>query len=116
MYDTIAPEITFSSSLKSSYSINAAISIPKYTVTDNLDEYILDVFLILPNDEERLLLIDENGEVTSYLSKEDPIYNDSFKVNDHTFRAEQYGRYIMRFVAYDSDYNKTVVEFTFVVK
>ena len=116
VYDTIAPVITINGSLKSSYSLNASISIPKYTVTDNLGDYVLDVFLILPNDEERLLLIDENGEVTSYLDKHDPTYNDSFKVNSTTFRAEQRGRYIMRFVAYDGDFNKAVVEFEFVVK
>ena len=116
VYDTIPPEITINGSLKSSYSLNAKISIPDYTVTDNLNNYTLDVFLILPNDEERLLIVDENGEVTSYLEKDDPIYNASFKVNATTFRAEQYGQYILRFVAYDSDFNKTVVELTFVVK
>ena len=116
VYDTIAPVITITGSLKSTYSLNASVSIPKYTVTDNLDDYVLDVFLILPNDEERLLLVDENGEVTSYLDKQDPTYNNSFKVNSTTFRAEQRGRYIMRFVAYDGDFNKTVVELEFVVK
>ena len=116
VYDTIAPVITITGSLRESYSLNSKISIPKYTVTDNLDDYVLDVFLILPNDEERLLIIDENGVVTSYLNKENPTYNDSFKVNDTTFRAEQYGQYIMRFVAYDNDFNKTVVELTFTVK
>ena len=43
------------------------------------------------------------------------IYNDSFKVNETTFVAEQYGSYTMRFVAYDSDYNKTVQELHFEV-
>ena len=116
VYDTIAPVINITGSVKDSYSLNASISIPKYTVTDNLNDYVLDVFLILPNDEERLLIVDENGDVTSYLSKDDPTYNDSFKVNSNTFRAEQRGRYILRFVAYDGDFNKTVVEFVFVVK
>lgn len=116
VYDIVAPEITFSNTPKSTYSLNASVSIPKYTVTDNQDDYTVNVFLILPNDEERLLLVDENGDVTSFLEKDNPIYNDSFKVNSTTFRAEQYGQYILRFVVFDSDFNKTVVEFTFVVK
>ena len=116
VYDTTPPEIIINGSLKDSYNLNASISIPKYTVTDNLNDYVLDIFLILPNDEERLLIIDENGEVTSYLDKHDPTYNDSFKVNSTTFKAEQRGRYVLRYVAYDSDFNKSVVEFTFVVK
>lgn len=116
VYDTIPPEITVTGSLKSSYSLNAKISIPDYIVTDNLNSYTLDVFLILPNDEERLLIIDENGEITSFLDKDDPTYNASFKVNATTFKAEQRGQYIMRFVAFDNDFNKTVVELVFVVK
>ena len=116
VYNVVAPEITFSSTPRSTYSLNAAISIPKYTVTSSQSDYTVNVFLILPNDEERLLLVDENGDVTSMLEKDNPVYNDSFKVNSTTFRAEMYGEYTLRFVVFDRDYNKTVVEFTFVVK
>ena len=116
VYDYIPPELTVNNNLKASYSINSAISIPSYTVSDNLNTYTLDVFLILPNHEQRLLITDENGEVTSYLDADNAVYNSSFKVNSNTFRAEQYGRYILRYVAYDSDYNKTVKELTFEVK
>ena len=116
VYDFIAPEITITGSLKATYGINASVTIPSYKVTDNLNDYTLDILLIMPNDEVRLLLIDRNGQVTSYLEKDNMYYNSSFKVNSKTFRAEQYGHYIMRFVAYDSDYNKTVKELSFDVK
>ena len=79
VYDYIAPEINITGSLSATYSIGSPVSIPTYTVTDNRNDYTLDVFLIMPNDEERLLLIDKNGKITSYLSKDNNIYDDSFK-------------------------------------
>lgn len=115
VYDFIPPELTITGSLKSTYSINAAIKIPSYTVTDNLNDYQLDIFLIMPDNQERILLTDRNGEVTSYLDSNNSIYNSSFKVNSTTFRAEQYGNYILRYVAYDSDFNKVVQELYFKV-
>ena len=116
VYDNVAPTLTVNSKLKESYKINAKIKIPDYTVSDNSGSYNVHVFVILPNDEERILLKDVNGQVTSYLSKDNEIYNASFKVDDRTFKAEQYGTYRLRFVAFDDAYNKTVQEFTFVVK
>ena len=59
---------------------------------------------------------DNNGLVTSYLEKDNMYYNASFKVDSRTFRAEQYGKYTMRFVAYDSDFCRTVKEYTFEVR
>ena len=85
-------------------------------MSDNLNDYKLDIFLIMPNNEERLLMSDTNGTVTSYLDSSSMVYNESFKVNSTTFKAEQYGNYTMRFVAYDSDYNKVVKELHFIVK
>ena len=116
VYDFVPPELIVNYNLKATYSINSKITIPSYTVKDNLNDYTLDVFLILPNEEIRLLLMDKNGTVTSYLDKENSIYNASFKVKANAFRAEQYGRYILRYVAYDFDFNKTVQEFYFEVK
>ena len=116
VYDNVAPTLTVKNKLKESYKINAKIKIPEYTVSDNSNSYTVNVFVILPNDEERILLKDVNGTVTSYLSKDSEIYNASFKVDDRTFKAEQYGTYRLRFVAYDDAYNKTVQEITFVVK
>lgn len=116
VYDFVAPEITITGKLKDIYNLNAEISIPSYTVKDNLNDYTLDVFLILPNDEQRLLITDKNGKVTSYLDSNSMVYNQSFRVNANTFRAEQRGRYTLRFVAYDSDFNKSVEELHFTVK
>ena len=116
VYDNVVPTLTVKNKLKKTYKIDAKITIPQYTVSDNSNSYTVNVFVILPNDEERILLKDVNGTVTSYLSKESEIYNASFKVDDRTFRAEQYGTYKLRFVAYDDAFNKTVQEITFVVK
>ena len=116
VYDFNAPVITLNSGLKETYKLNEEVSIPSYTVTDNLNDYKLDVFLIMPSGEQRLLMTDKNGTVKSYLDAESMIYNSSFKVNSTTFKAEQYGKYTMRFVAYDSDYNKSVQELNFEVK
>lgn len=116
VYDTIAPSLNVNNNLKDSYKINSEITIPSYSVSDNLGQYTLDVLLLLPNDEERLLLRDVNGNVTSYLTSDSPLYNQSFKVNSNTFRAEQYGTYRLRFVAYDDAFNKTVREIAFTVK
>ena len=116
VYDIVPPELTINGSLASIYGLNAPITIPTYTVSDNLGKYTVDVFLIMPNNEQRLLLEDNNGLVTSYLEKDNMYYNASFKVDSRTFRAEQFGRYTLRFVAYDSDFNKTVKELHFEVK
>lgn len=116
VYDFVAPELTITGKLKATYSLNASISIPSYQVKDNLNDYTLDIFLTMPDNQERLLLVDRNGEITSYLEKDNAIYNSSFKVNSTTFRAEQRGHYILRFVAYDSDFNKVEKELHFDVK
>ena len=116
VFDNVPPTLTVKNNLKASYKINAQIKIPTYTVSDNLGQYTVDVLLMLPNDEERLLLRDINGEVTSYLTADSPYYNPSFKVNATTFKAEQYGTYRLRFVAYDDAFNKVVEEITFIVK
>ena len=47
-------------------------------MTDNLNDYKLDIFLIMPDNQERLLLTDKNGTVTSYLDENSMIYNPSF--------------------------------------
>ena len=116
VYDNQAPVLTVDANFKESYSLNSKIRIPNYTVTDNLNDYTLDIFLLMPNNEQRLLLVDNNGDITSYLDPNNPLYNASFKVDSRTFRVEQYGKYTMRFVAYDSDFNRTIVEYTFEVK
>ena len=116
VYDFTAPILEITGSVKESYRLNDAITIPSYSVSDNLNEYTLDIFLMMPDNQQRLLLIDKNGTVTSYLDENSMIYNSSFKVNSTTFKAEQYGNYTLRYVAYDTDFNKSVQELHFSVK
>ena len=116
VYDFTAPVLNITGSVNESYRLNDAITIPSYTVSDDSNEYTLDIFLMMPDNQQRLLLIDKNGSVTSYLDEDSMIYNSSFKVNSTTFKAEQFGNYTLRYVAYDFDFNKTVQELHFVVK
>ena len=102
-------------SIKSEYKLGDSITIPGYEISDNSGEYSVDVMLILPSNELRLLLHDENGEITSKLAKDDISYNASFKVDENTFKLESEGTYILRFFAYDSNFNYVTVEFTFTV-
>ena len=113
--DDVAPELTVSPMAKTEYKLGAEISIPSYTVTDNQNSANVDVILLLPNSERSFLLHDDNGNVTSYICNKD-IYPASFGVSDNSFRAEQRGNYILRFIAYDDMYNRTVVELPFTVR
>ena len=58
----------------------------------------------------------ENGKITSLLSKENELYENAFKAGDNAFVALQKGRYVLRIVAYDEYYNATVKEIEFWVK
>ena len=116
VFDNVDPVLTVNNNLKESYKLNSAVTIPSYTASDNLGSYTLDIFLMMPNGEERLLILDKSGEVTSYLSADSPIYNSSFKVNSKTFRVEQTGKYTLRYVLYDEAYNRVIQEYSFMVK
>jgi hypothetical protein len=116
VFDNVAPVLTVKNNLKESYKLNSAVTIPSYTASDNLGTYTLNIFLLLPNNEERPLILDKSGTVTSYLDINSPIYNPSFKVNNNTFRVEQTGRYTLRYVLYDEAFNKVVQEYSFIVK
>ena len=116
VYDNVDPVLEVKNTLKETYKLNATVEIPKYTISDNLGKYTVTVFLLMPNDEERVLLTDVNGEITSFLSKDSPIYNSSFKVSDTSFRVEQLGEYTLRFMAYNEAFNKVVQDFHFIVK
>lgn len=113
--DDIEPVIDVKGKLKKTYKVGAKVSVPTYTAKDNLETYSVDVILVLPNSELRLLSHDENGEVTYYLNNAE-LYNSSFIVNKGAFCAEQEGEYIIRYVAYDEFFNREVVEKTFRVK
>lgn len=102
--------------IKKEYAVGDTISIPEYRLTDNSGEYGLDVILIMPDNDMRLLIHDENGTVFSKLTVDDTAYEAAFKVNEKTFRLQKAGKYILRFFAYDGNFNYVTVEYEFTVK
>jgi hypothetical protein len=111
--DETAPTLTVNGSLRSEYKVGDKISIPTYSATDNGETCCVQVELILPNNELRLLHYSENGEVTSLLAADNTLYNSSFKVDENTFVAEDVGIYTLRFLAYDEYYNTVSYEMKF---
>ncbi len=114
--DETAPKLNVKNSLKEEYKVGAKVEIPTYSAADNGKNCYIQVQLILPNNEMRLLQYSENGEVTSLLSADNDRYNSSFKAGYNSFIVEQKGKYILRFVAYDEYYNYVVKEIEFYVK
>jgi hypothetical protein len=76
---------------------------------------VVDVILILPSNEMRILTHDENGNIT-YALVDNTLYLPSFIKDQHSFKTEQKGKHILRYVAYDSQFNKTTVELEFTVR
>lgn len=113
--DSVPPVLEVSGSLKEVYKIGASISLPQFSVSDNMDNAYCDVFVQLPDGEIRLLLHGENGEITSYLSKADATYPNSFKADDNTFKPESAGKYIITYLAYDDSYNYVIKQFVITV-
>ena len=114
--DETAPTLTVEDDYKDEYKVGSKIDVPSYEVKDNGENCYVQVTLILPNNEVRLLQYDENGEITSLLSKDSELYESAFKADEDTFIALQKGRYVLRIVAYDEYYNYTVKEIEFLVK
>ena len=114
--DETAPVLTVKNNLKSQYKQGDTIKIPTYTATDNGENCYVQVTLILPNNELRMLQYNENGTITSMLSKESDLYESAFKAGDDAFVALYKGRYVLRILAYDEYYNTTVKEIEFIVK
>lgn len=114
--DEIAPTLSVNGSLESSYGVGSKISIPSYSASDNNGDCTIQVMLIFPDNEQRLLHYSKNGSFTSLLDKENDIYDTSFKADSNTFIVQKKGKYILRFLAYDSDYNYTVREIVFWVQ
>lgn len=113
--DDVTPTLEVNALKKTKYSVGDKVKVPTYVAKDNLDELYVDVILILPNNEPRLLSRDENGKVTYYLNNEN-LYPSTFRVDENSFKAEYKGEYTIRYVAYDGQYNKTAVELKFTVK
>ena len=114
--DETAPTLTVKGKVKSEYKLGAEVKIPKYSATDNGENCYIQVCVILPNNEMRLLHYVENGKLTSLLSFENKLYESAFKADENTFYANSVGKYTIRILAYDEYYNVTVQEFEFIVK
>ena len=115
VYDKTAPTLTITDSLKKEYKVGDKVTIPTYSAKDNGDSCTIQVELILPNNELRLLHYVENGTVTSLLDAENILYNSSFKADKNTFIVEKEGTYTLRFLAYDEYYNTVSYEMSFKV-
>ena len=96
------------------YKVGDAVTIPTYTATDNMEKRRVDVILILPDSQVRLLTSDLDGEIT-YALTDATLYNGTFRVDNTSFRAEQKGTYTLRYVVNDEQYNRAVQELTFTV-
>lgn len=113
--DDVTPQLTVSAMEKASYKTADKVTVPTYTVSDNLNKYFVDVILFLPNGEIRLLTHDESGEIT-YSLTDTGLYAASFISDNSSFKAEQTGKHTIRYVAYDDQYNRVVQELTFTVE
>ena len=115
VYDKTAPTLKVDKLNKTSYKVGDKFSIPSYVASDENNYYVVDVFVILPNNEMRLLTHDENGEV-KYLLTDKDLYDSSFIANNKSFKLETSGVYRLRYVCYDKQFNKVTVEYTFEAK
>lgn len=112
--DETAPTLTVKDSLKKEYKVGSTIKIPTYSATDNGENCYIQVSLIMPNNELRVLQYSENGEITYVLEK--GLYESAFCAGKDAFVVLDKGRYTLRVLAYDEYYNCTVKEIEFIVK
>lgn len=146
VFDKEAPTLDVNGGLKDKYHQNNTIDIMSYSVRDNLVNVSVDVMLIMPTNEIRILshfnrsvaidgkvtettlnvlnrnetikIFDSNGKLISEETKpsatlKDALYNSLFVASANSVRLEMKGKYTLRYVAYDSEFNKTVKEFVF---
>ena len=112
--DGEVPTLTVEALSQTAYKLGDTVTIPSYTATDNMESRRVDVILIMPNAEVHLLTSDQDGEIT-YALTDATLYNNSFRVDNSSFRTEQKGTYTLRYVVTDEQYNRTVQELTFTV-
>lgn len=116
-YEAPTLKVDFSS-LQSVYDLSSAITLPSYTLKDNAGESNLDIFLLMPNNELRLLVhVDQDSSKSiNRLASDDPTYSSSFKAGDKAFNVLEKGHYTLRYFAYDSYFNCASQEFSFSVR
>ena len=120
VYDDAVPTLSVTALSKTSYSVGDNVSIPNYSASDDSGAYTVDVILILPTNDMRILLHhvhDDYGsptdEITYMLDNDKHVYNSSFIVDKTTFKLEVSGKYRLRVVAYDEAYNSVMNEQSF---
>ena len=123
VYDDALPSLSVTPLSKTSWSVGEKMSIPSYQASDDSGAYTVDVILIMPTNEMRILLhhvhdeyADPVDKIEYMLDNEKHVYNASFIVDKTTFNLETAGSYRLRVVAYDSAFNSRVVEQSFEVK
>lgn len=123
VYDDVKPTITVNNPPMQSYSLNSSLTIPSYTAYDESGKYTVDVILILPTNEMRILTHhvhdeeEEEVDVIEYaMDSEHDLYDPSFIVDKTTCRLQMVGNYRLRFVVYDKAYNMASIEYSFTVK
>ena len=122
VYDDIKPTIVVNNPPKDTYNLNDSFTIPSYTAKDESGIYTVDVILIMPTNEMRILTHhvhneDEGIDNIEYaLDLDKGIYDSSFIVDKTTCKLQMTGTYRIRFVVYDDAYNTTTVEYSFKVK
>lgn len=144
VFDKESPSLNVNGNLNDKYHLGDTITIPSYSVSDNQIDVNVDVILIMPTNEMRILshftrnketdgkinevllnaldrsenrkIFDSNGKLISEENKKDvmdSLYGNGFVVSSTSFKLEMKGKYTLRYVAYDAQYNKTVKEFVF---
>lgn len=120
VFDDAVPTLNVSALPKTSYSVGDKVSIPSYKAGDDSGRYTVDVILILPTNEMRILLhhlhdesSDPKDEITYMLDIDKHVYNASFIEDKTTFKLEMSGSYRLRVVAYDDAFNSITNEQTF---
>ena len=114
--DETAPTLSVKSNLKKEYKVGSKITVPTYTVSDNDGACYVQVMLLMPNNEMRMLQFYNNGEITSYLNKDNDMYEHAFIASSKAFYATEKGTYTIKVLAYDDYYNTTLKEIVFNVK
>lgn len=107
---TSAPTLEVGS-LASVFDFGTAVELPSYSASDDSGSCTLNVILITPENRRLLLLQNVDGVEKSYLTEE--YFSSSFYASDKSFYPESKGRYILRYVVNDGDYNLASAEVSF---
>ena len=97
------PTLILLGQLKDVYKEGSIIEIPGYVLLDNSGSCSLDIMLIMPDNSMRMLFRNVNGTEKSYLT-------------DNGAVKWEKGKYVLRFFAYDENYNYVMTDMEFTVE